>query len=98
MGQRPFRFEQIRVDRQGREGIILHKPKVGMHRSEHSEHPGLLHPAQLAPEVFLCEDVGQMKLRFELFRRRKQRQLHVFDAERVHRERVQRELDAAAFN
>ena len=98
MGQRPFFFEQICVDRQRREGIIPHETKVGVHRSEHSEHARFLHPVQFAPEIVLYEHVGQMKLRFELFRWRKQRQLNVVSAERVHRQRIQRELNATAFN
>ena len=53
---------------------------------------------QLAPEIFLGEHVGQLKLRFEFFCRRKQSQLHIGRAECVRRERIQRELNATSFH
>ena len=98
MGQRPFFFEQIYVDRQRREGITPCETKVGVHRSEHSENARFLHPVQFAPEILLYEHVVQMKLRLELFRWRKQGQLNMLSAERVYRQRIQRELNATAFN
>ena len=98
MGQRPFFFEQIYVDRQRREGITPCETKVGVHRSEHSENARFLHPVQFAPEIFLYEHVVQMKLRLELFRWRKQGQLNVLSVERVYRQRIQRELNPTAVN
>src|SRR5438132_9261503 len=98
MCHRPLCSEEVGIDRQGRERIFPNEPEIAVHWAEHSEHAALLHPMQLAPEIFLSEHVGQLKLRFELFRWRKQSQLDVSRAERMHRERIQRELNATSFS
>src|SRR5215471_311516 len=69
-----------------------------MNCSEHSEHTGLLHPVELDPKIVLCEHSAEIELWFELFGRRKQRELSSLCAERMHRQRVQRQLHSAAFN
>ena len=88
MRYHPFLFQQVRIDRQRRERIFCNEPEIRVNWAEHSEDARFLHPLQLAPKILLCEYVGQMKLRLELFDWRKQRQLNFIGAERVHGERV----------
>src|SRR6266699_1647907 len=76
-GSAPFLFKQICVNRKRGERIFPNESKISMNRPEHSEDARFLHPVHLVPEIFLCEHIGQAKLRFKLFRWRKKRQLNI---------------------
>src|SRR5215472_14107894 len=98
MRQCPFLFKQIDINRQSRQRILRNESEIRMNWSEHSEHAGFLHPVQLHPEIALCEHSVQVELWFEFFRRRKQRELNALGPKRMHRQRVQRQLDTPAFH
>src|SRR5205823_2061574 len=71
---------------------------IAMDGADHSEDARFLHPMQLAPEFCLGENVPKFELRFQVLGRRKQRELTIFRAERMRRQRVKGKLDAATFH
>src|SRR5437588_265272 len=98
MRQRPLFSQQLGIDRQRGERIFSDESEIAVDGADHSEHARFLHPMQLAPKFCLGENMPKLELRFQFLRRRKQRELTIFRAERMRRQRVKGKLDAATFH
>src|SRR5262249_45177365 len=98
MGQRPFIFQNVGIDLQGRQRIWSAVTKCGANLAFHPKNSGALHRCEIGENIAVRLEIEDCQLRRDAFyRERKDAQANVPSAEFAHRTTIESELQRSAF-